>query len=835
MAKVPLRTYIREIETLIERGNTDEAIAHSRHILKTYPKYLDCYRALGRAYLESKRFAEAADIFQRVLASAPDDFISHVGMSIISDDQKRQDETIWHMERAFESQPSNAAIQAELQRLYGRRDGREPHKIRLTRGALARMYVHGDLFAQAIGEIRSVLSEDPTRVDMQVLLALAFFRSGQKVEASETCSQLIGRYPYCYEANRILVEILPGTGMAESAQMYRSRVIDLDPYAAYVTGSIFQSGDVPDNSLMIERLEYKGQHVDAGPGWERNALGTAPAPVAAQPDWVKPSASESSDAPFAFEEEKQSFAFPANSGQAAPSGKPFEQPAESDEEAPIPDWMRSSGWGESSGAFDESALSAEESSSELAKADIPDWIKSMAPPAAAAAAAAPVTPSAAPDETMDWLNKLSGDQPFAEAPQESIPDSGVPDWLSSLDESTAPAATSPEVPATDLPDWVSELGTPPLKPTSTTQPPVPAPNAATPPPAVPAGLDASLGDLGTTSAEQDAAMLWLESLAAKGGAKSEELITNPDERLEKPPEWVEQARVIGESQPAESEIEAAPLEAAPPPESVWPGGEEDTGTFDSAAVPSSASDMTSAWLRDLVEQEETVKPVVEKPAWSGEIEVPPPPAPAQEAEPTPKSDLPSWLRDLETREAASAVASDDMPEWLKGGEPQEEEPLPEPTQPTDWTPELPKRTWPVEPEPVQAAKPVAFERSDVEEPEPAPAKPAAAPRKKEPRKSESAADTRLRRTGMLPPLIDPTLAAARDALEHAKIPDALQAYGNLIRKGKMLEDVTFDLKEALYRFPVEVSIWQVLGDAYMRANRLQDALDAYTKAEELLR
>ena len=88
---------------------------------------------------------------------------------------------------------------------------------------------------------------------------------------------------------------------------------------------------------------------------------------------------------------------------------------------------------------------------------------------------------------------------------------------------------------------------------------------------------------------------------------------------------------------------------------------------------------------------------------------------------------------------------------------------------------------------------------------------------------------------MLPPLIDPTLAAARDALEHAKIPDALQAYGNLIRKGKMLEDVTFDLKEALYRFPVEVSIWQVLGDAYMRANRLQDALDAYTKAEELLR
>ena len=84
-------------------------------------------------------------------------------------------------------------------------------------------------------------------------------------------------------------------------------------------------------------------------------------------------------------------------------------------------------------------------------------------------------------------------------------------------------------------------------------------------------------------------------------------------------------------------------------------------------------------------------------------------------------------------------------------------------------------------------------------------------------------------------MVDPTLAQARDDLAHAKIPDALQSYSALIRKGKFLEEVTFDLKEALYRFPVEVSIWQVLGDAYMRANRLQDALDAYTKAEELLR
>ena len=123
MAKVSLRIYNREIEGLIDKSLIDEAIAHCHHILRTFPKHLSTYRLLGKAYLELKRHSEAVDIFSRVLMAVPDDFVSHVGMSIIHDDERRMDEAIWHMERAFESQPSNAAIQGELQRLYGRRDG----------------------------------------------------------------------------------------------------------------------------------------------------------------------------------------------------------------------------------------------------------------------------------------------------------------------------------------------------------------------------------------------------------------------------------------------------------------------------------------------------------------------------------------------------------------------------------------------------------------------------------------------------------------------------------------------------------------------------------------
>ena len=83
--------------------------------------------------------------------------------------------------------------------------------------------------------------------------------------------------------------------------------------------------------------------------------------------------------------------------------------------------------------------------------------------------------------------------------------------------------------------------------------------------------------------------------------------------------------------------------------------------------------------------------------------------------------------------------------------------------------------------------------------------------------------------------LDPILGQARTELSSSNLSGALDGYARLIKKGRFLDEVIFDLRDALYRFPVDVDIWQSLGDAYMRSNRLQDALDAYTKAEELLR
>jgi len=57
----------------------------------------------------------------------------------------------------------------------------------------------------------------------------------------------------------------------------------------------------------------------------------------------------------------------------------------------------------------------------------------------------------------------------------------------------------------------------------------------------------------------------------------------------------------------------------------------------------------------------------------------------------------------------------------------------------------------------------------------------------------------------------------------------------LIKTPQFLSEVISDLSEALYRYPLQVNIWQTLGDAYLRNGNLQQALDSYTKAEELIR
>jgi len=254
MASIALRAYNQEIANLIAVGRSSEAIQHCRHILKTYPKSVNTYRLLGQAYLENQNYTEAADIFLRLLSSVPSDYIAHAGLSTIREGEGNFDRAIWHLERAYELHPASQTLQAELLRLYRRRDGIEPPRIRLSRVAQARMYLRGTFYSQAIAELHVALAEDPERIDVQVLLASACAQAGLKEEAAQISLAVLKKLPYCLETTRLLVEYYVASGEQEKANFHRQRLQALDPYAGLVSQRTPNAVQVPDQAVSLEHL-----------------------------------------------------------------------------------------------------------------------------------------------------------------------------------------------------------------------------------------------------------------------------------------------------------------------------------------------------------------------------------------------------------------------------------------------------------------------------------------------------------------------------------------------------------------------------------------------------
>jgi hypothetical protein len=190
-------------------------------------------------------------------------------------------------------------------------------------------------------------------------------------------------------------------------------------------------------------------------------------------------------------------------------------------------------------------------------------------------------------------------------------------------------------------------------------------------------------------------------------------------------------------------------------------------------------------------------------------------------------DLPGWLKeyDQEPTPVKTDGPYEDLPEWLKKPEAEKN------------TADKIERQRITEAEPGSAAW---LEENATAAKPPAPTSHEEWIPVDEHTAANPAAAKGLKPTGILSPVPSQDkdaeiLASAQEELKANRLNESMQQYGKLIKKGRLLNEVIHDLQEAIYRFPVDVIVWQTLGDASMRANRLQDALDAYTKAEELIR
>ncbi len=501
------------------------------------------------------------------------------------------------------------------------------------------------------------------------------------------------------------------------------------------------------------------------------------------------------------------------------------------------------------------------------------------PPEPAAAAEPDLSPFAAtgvtggtmePESALSWLEELAKDQAasvegvsfdFAESGTVEMAtptgpgDAGgaspdiheVQEWLNEqarnleLTRAALEAEeTSEELPpaeAAELPSWLLE---------SVSQAPPVAP--ATPPLSEDIAAPVAPGDLPSWLVEPEPEATldfdtgFLESLAAAAPAAAEpaqppveqpvpsgelEALTRPsspeevDSWAEALDEEYERRRAGDDSVPewylealarAESEVQSRPepLSEMPtervqdlPTEIIRPRPERaaETPAVEPAA---SAEPVMPDWLREVTEPEAPEPVQGEIPSWMRTLAPSAPSEPVTPAEPVTASVTSmDWLADL--------AEETELPDWLRPSAPAPASaPEPEPAQ----------AAAPVASEPVaaQPAPPPAVPPKPVEQPAPVAAAPAPAPTV--PQAAPVEHGERLKQ--------------ARELIASSQYSASLQHYQALIDASQLLEETRGDLRQLVDQNPKEPRLRRMLGDTHMRLGDLQAALDTYRSALDQL-
>ncbi len=444
-----------------------------------------------------------------------------------------------------------------------------------------------------------------------------------------------------------------------------------------------------------------------------------------------------------------------------------------------------------------------------------------------------------PEESLEWLERLAGETGAQTEPTPPEPEEEAPDWLKSLAQAesiaVAPSRRKPpepeEAPAEEqVSDWL---------PLAEETPPEPAPEVQ------PSDwLPVETGALSEAIPEEQASD-WM--------AMAEETPAEPIPE-EQATDWLPAS---GEM-PAEAEPMSQASESLEEPEQALAAPASEATAMDwlapAQAEPVPADELVQAgegipeWLAP--EAIETPFDQADEPAvagleaeasdWLFEAATPEPPGPVYVEPSEPAVETPSepdWMRPMVEPEPAieSPRADAGIPEWLR-----------EPVEPPSMTlPDEPITAGPVEPivfegqieelggvvivpdEPTEPmAVPVALqpEPAAVVEPQVPPVELAEPP--VQPAELPAPRPAAHMKQAVRP---EQLLESARQSLASGDVDAAARAYAKLVKKRAAMDEVISDLHGALERAPNMSALWQVLGDAYMRANLTSEAIEAYRR------
>ncbi|GAC1672803.1 MAG: hypothetical protein PVS3B1_12560 [Ktedonobacteraceae bacterium] len=225
MAQVTLRDYLQETEDAIGGQQTEKALANCQSILAYFPDSLEGQRLLGEVYLAQGRFDDAQHSFDWVLSNDPENVIAYCSRALVSERLSDYDTALDCYQQAYELSRGNSRIRHAFNQLSAQ-IGQQG--FMLSRAGLARLYMRGDLIAQAIQEWEVVLAVTPDRLDARTGLLEAYWREGLYEQASQVANQILKDVPGCLKALVLLAHVTAPQNMLRSQELIQ-RAEALDP------------------------------------------------------------------------------------------------------------------------------------------------------------------------------------------------------------------------------------------------------------------------------------------------------------------------------------------------------------------------------------------------------------------------------------------------------------------------------------------------------------------------------------------------------------------------------------------------------------------------------
>ena len=225
MAQTTLHDYLQQAEHAISSGRLEDALEHCQQILKQFPDALAAQRLLGKVYLEQGYLEEAQQTFDWVLTNDPENVLTYCDRAVLSERMSDVDTALDCYQQAYELSRGDGRIRREFNQISARAG---QAGFMFSRAGLARLYMRGDLLAEAIQEWEVVLASGPERLDARLGLMETCWREGKNERAEQLARQILQDVPGCLKA-LVLLAFLVASKDLQEARQYIQKAEALDP------------------------------------------------------------------------------------------------------------------------------------------------------------------------------------------------------------------------------------------------------------------------------------------------------------------------------------------------------------------------------------------------------------------------------------------------------------------------------------------------------------------------------------------------------------------------------------------------------------------------------